>query len=84
MQNRNRAKASCGLTPTCGVWKQHKITHSLSIACVKRISGTHQLIRKSGSLLGLPNIFFEPYLNSREAISVLRFLKKAVLPHDGG
>jgi hypothetical protein len=54
----------------------------LSIARVMRIDGAHQPVRKSGSLLGRPNMFFEPYQTSREAISVLRFLKKAVLPHD--
>ena len=84
MQNRNQAKASCGLTQTCGAWKQHKVTPFLSIACVKRIDGKDRPLRKLGSLLGIPKIVFESYLNSREGISVLRFLKKAILPHDGG
>jgi hypothetical protein len=74
MQNRNPGGRSKGLTPTCGEWKQHKITPFLSSARVKRSDAKHQPRRKSGSLLGIPNMFFEPYHNSREATSVLRFL----------
>jgi hypothetical protein len=46
----------------------------LSIARVKRIDGKHQPLRKSGSLLSIPNIVFEPYHYSCDATSVLRFL----------
>ena len=84
MQNRNPGESSKRLTPTCGAWKQHKITPLLSIARAKRNDCEHQPLRKSGSLLVKPNIFFAPYQTSREAISALRLLKKAVLPHGGG
>ena len=75
MQNRNRAKASCGLTPTCGVWKQHKITPFLSIACVKRIGGTHQPLPKVGFSLGsTEHVLRRPTQNSCETTSGLRLL----------
>ena len=52
MQNRNRAKAPMVSHPTCGAWKQQKITPFLSIACVKRIDGKHQPITKVEFSLG--------------------------------
>jgi hypothetical protein len=50
--------------------------HPFSLDCLweEDRSIAHQTIRKSGSLLGIPNMFFEPHQNSREAIRVLRVL----------
>ena len=71
MQNRNRVKASCGLSPTYGAWKKHKITPHLPITCVKRIDGTHQPLQKSGSLFGIPNNLLDPPDCSSTATSSL-------------
>jgi len=67
-------KAICGLTSTRGAWKQHKIVPFRLIAYVKLIDGEQQPLRKPGSLLGIPSMFFKPYQNSREATRVLRLL----------
>jgi hypothetical protein len=78
LQNRNRAEAPkvSNLYAVNG----KKTIPFLSIACVRRIDGKHLPIRKSGSLLGIPNFFFVPYLNSHEATRVLRFLYDHLCP----